>query len=358
VNRETEPDRDALADFTYRVVIAVAIVGLAALAWYLSDIFVLIFGAVLLASVLRTLAVPLARYGGIPDRWALAIVVVAVAAGLALLGWLIGAQVAAQMRELVDILPSAAARAREWVMQSALGAAALELAERSMQEASGALSGLARFANLTFGIVANVVLIVFLALYFAADPRLYARGLVHLIPHAVRPRFAVALAASGAALRRWLLGQFVAMIIVGVVTGFGLWMLDVPLALSLALIAGVLEFIPFIGPILSAVPAVLVAFTHEPMTPVYVALLYLGVQQIEGNVLMPLIQRWAVKLPPALSLIGAVVFGVLFGVLGVLFATPLMVVVMVLVQKLYVEGALEEVPVSGQERGTKARARM
>jgi predicted PurR-regulated permease PerM len=240
-------------------------------------------------------------------------------------------------------------------MQSAVGAAVLDLAGRSMQQASGALSGLARFANLTFGAVANVILIVFLALYLAADPKPYARGLVHLIPRAVRPRFAIALDASGVALRRWLLGQLVAMLVVGVVTGVGLWLLDVPLALSLGLIAGVLEFIPFVGPILSAIPAVLVAFTHEPMTPVYVALLYLGVQQIEGSVLMPLIQRWAVSLPPALGLIGVVVFGVLFGVLGVLFATPLMVVVMVLVQKLYVEGALEDVPASG--RGTKTRTK-
>jgi predicted PurR-regulated permease PerM len=134
------------------------------------------------------------------------------------------------------------------------------------------------------------------------------------------------------------------MVIVGLITGVGLWLLEIPLALSLGLIAGLLEFVPFVGPILSAIPAILVAFTQDGMAPLYVVLLYLAVQQIEGNALMPLIQRWAVSLPPALGLIGVVVFGLLFGVLGVLFATPLMVVVMVLTQKLYVEAALRDGP--------------
>lgn len=86
----------------------------------------------------------------------------------------------------------------------------------------------------------------------------------------------------------------------------------------------------------------LVVLTQRGMVPLYLVLLYVGVQQVEGNVLMPLIQRWAVTLPPALGLIGVVVFGLLFGVLGILFATPLMVVVMVLTQKLYVEAALRD----------------
>jgi predicted PurR-regulated permease PerM len=143
-------------------------------------------------------------------------------------------------------------------------------------------------------------------------------------------------------------GQLVAMLSVGLITGIGLWLLDVPLALSLGLIAGILEFIPFIGPILSAIPALLVAFTQDGWTPLYVLLLYLGIQQIEGNVLMPVIQKWAVSLPPALGLLGVVIFGLLFGILGVLFATPLMVVVMVFVQKLYVDTAIEPKPPSSK----------
>jgi predicted PurR-regulated permease PerM len=130
--------------------------------------------------------------------------------------------------------------------------------------------------------------------------------------------------------------------IVAAATFAGLWLLDVPYALSLAFVAGVLEFVPFLGPILAAVPAIVVAFTIGPDSAMAVALLYLGIQQVEGNLLMPLIQRWAVALPPALGILAVVVFGLLFGTLGVLFATPLMVVVVVLMRKLYVERALGE----------------
>jgi predicted PurR-regulated permease PerM len=125
---------------------------------------------------------------------------------------------------------------------------------------------------------------------------------------------------------------------VGVFTYFGLLAIDVPFALSLATIAALLEFIPFVGPILSVVPALLIAFTEGPTTAVYVALLYLGVQQLEGSVLMPLVQRWAVALPPALGVLAVVIFGVLLGLPGAVFAVPMMVVTLALVRELYLEG--------------------
>ncbi len=110
-----------------------------------------------------------------------------------------------------------------------------------------------------------------------------------------------------------------------------------PLALSLATIAGLLEFVPFVGPILAAIPAILIAFTHDQATALYVALLYVAIQQLEGYVLMPLVQRWAVALPPALGALSVVVFAVLFGLPGVFFAVPLTIVAMVLVRELYLE---------------------
>jgi predicted PurR-regulated permease PerM len=276
----------------------------------------------------------------------LALVVIALFIGLAAAFWLVGEQIAVQLRELSELLPGGIEDVRQWLQRSPVGGWLVQWSERGVDLARGSLSGIARFASTTFGVLANGVLILFLGLYFAADPDLYRRGLVELVPAAGRARVDAALKASGKGLKGWLLGQLVAMIIVGLITGIGLWLLGVPLALSLGLIAGLLEFIPFIGPILSAIPALLVAFTQDGWTPLYVLLLYAGIQQVEGNVLMPVIQKWAVSLPPALGLLGVVIFGLLFGVMGVLFATPLMVVVMVFVQKLYLDTAIEPKPPS------------
>jgi predicted PurR-regulated permease PerM len=145
----------------------------------------------------------------------------------------------------------------------------------------------------------------------------------------------------GRTLRAWLVGQAVAMASIGVLTTLGLLALGIPLALSLGLIAALLEFIPFVGPVLSAVPAVLVAFAQSPMDAVWTALLYLVVQQVEGHVAMPLIQARAVALPPALTVAATVGMGMLFGFTGMLFATPLVAAAMVLVRMVYVEGLLE-----------------
>ncbi len=136
------------------------------------------------------------------------------------------------------------------------------------------------------------------------------------------------------------------MLFVGSTTAIGLAMLGMPLAGTIGLIAGALAFIPFFGPIASGLLAVVLAFMEGPREALYVAGLCVLIQQIEGNLLMPFVQRWAVELPPVLGITAAVIFGVLFGLPGVILATPLMVVVMVLVQKLYVEGVLEDTPVA------------
>ena len=163
----------------------------------------------------------------------------------------------------------------------------------------------------------DVVVIVFLGLYLAADPDLYRRGTLHLVPRGGRDRARAGLDAAGEALRKWLMGQLSAMVAVGVLTFAVLKLLNMPLALSLALIAALLEFIPFIGPILSGVPAVLVGFHVGPNEALYVAAAYLVIHQIEGNVVMPIVQKWAVALPPALGIASIVVFGWLFGLPGV-----------------------------------------
>jgi predicted PurR-regulated permease PerM len=138
------------------------------------------------------------------------------------------------------------------------------------------------------------------------------------------------------ALGRWLQGVLLAMVSIGLVTGIGLWAMGIPLALALGVLGGALEFIPYIGPIVSAIPAVLIAFTVSPTRALEVLALYVAIHFIEGELLVPMIQRWAVALPPAVAIIAVVVFGSIFGLPGVIFATPLAVVLLRLVQTLYV----------------------
>ena len=126
------------------------------------------------------------------------------------------------------------------------------------------------------------------------------------------------------------------MVLVFVLTGLGLWAIGVPAALALALLAGLAEFVPIVGPIVAAVPALLIALSAGWQTALWTLLLYLAIQQVEGNVIQPLVQHRVVSLPPAITVFAVVAFGLLFGSLGVLFATPLAVVVFVAVWTLWV----------------------
>lgn len=196
-------------------------------------------------------------------------------------------------------------------------------------------------AGVTLGALGDFILMLLLAVFLAAEPRLYRDGALRLLPVGHRRKVGEALDQCALALGGWLKGQGISMIFVGTTTALGLWLLGVPLALLLGLVAGLLDFIPFLGPMVSGALAVLLAFTEGPQTALHVAILALAIQQLEGNVMMPLVQRWAVQLPPALGVVGVVLVAGVFGLPGVLFATPLVVVAMVLVKKLYVEGLLE-----------------
>ena len=141
-------------------------------------------------------------------------------------------------------------------------------------------------------------------------------------------------------LRRWLVGQSLLAACVALLTGAGLLLLGAPFAIALGLLAGLMEFVPYIGPFVAAVPAILVGFAESPQLALQIALLFLGIQSLESYVLAPLIQHKAVYLPPAVILFAQVLMGVIVGALGVAVATPLAAAVMVAVSMLYVEDAL------------------
>ncbi|MGE0082689.1 MAG: AI-2E family transporter, partial [Thiohalomonadaceae bacterium] len=176
--------------------------------------------------------------------------------------------------------------------------------------------------------------------YLAAEPDLYRRGMLRLLPIRSRAGAEALLDEIGGMLTRWMFGQFVSMSTIGLLTWLGLSLLGVPLAATLGLAAALLTFIPTIGPILAATPAVLVGFSVEPLLALWVVLLYLVVESLESYLVTPLVQRQVVHLPPVLVLGAQLLLAILYGLLGLFVAAPLAVAVMVLVKRLYVEGVL------------------
>ncbi|MBX9737094.1 MAG: AI-2E family transporter [Phycisphaerales bacterium] len=335
--------REATGRARSQLFLAVALIALSLLAWRLSDVLVLMFGAIIVAVALQAVAAPLERRLGMSERVSVAVAVLLTLVATVVGAWLIGDRLVEQTAELRQRIPRALEALVGWARGHPIGVALLEVWDSSTAEDVN-WAGVARIATGTLGAVGSLGLLLVIGVYLAANPRLYRVGLVRLVPPAHRSRIDEALVASGHALRRWLLGQGVSMLFVGASTAIGLALLGVPLAATVGVIAGVITFVPFFGPIASGILAVLLAFTQGPEQALYVAILCVAIQQAEGTVLMPFVQRWAVELPPVLGITSAVIFGLLFGLPGVVLATPLMVVVMVLVEKLYVEGVLEGKP--------------
>lgn len=340
--------RTSEREFGWRVAETTAIVLcvllLASLLWVAADVLLLLFGAVLLAALLRAATNGLAALTGLSDGWSLGLVILLGTAGLIALGAVLVPQVIDQIPELVDNLTATFAELEQTL---GLGALVEDVAEEFdladvLPSPNGLLGGATGLISATFGALANVVIVGAIGIYLAANPDLYLRGAARLVPAHGRARLRQILEALGHTLRWWMVGQLVSMTAVGLLSYVGLRLLNVPLALTLAVIAFLLTFIPFIGPLLSAVPVVLVAFSEGPEVALYAFLLYGAIQMFEGYVLTPNVQRRSVALAPALTIAAQVLLGVLVGALGVVMATPLAAVGLVVVNQLYVEEVLGE----------------
>lgn len=331
---------------TSKAVIAVgtgaSIVLLLLFLWRAASVLLLLFAGLLVAVFMSGSATALSDRTRLSYGWSLAAVLFGLIAFFVGTGWLLAPQIASQISELSETLPQSVASLESFLNQYPWG----RYLTRSMPSPDEIMSNDAVWSRLTgifstaLGVVANSLFILTVGIYLAATPNLYRRGIVRLVPISKRERAGEVIDALGKALWGWLVGTLISMALIGLLSWLGLMILGVPLSIALGFIAALLEFIPIIGPWLSAIPAVLVAFMTSPTKAVYVALLYLGIQQVEGNLITPIVMRKAVSLPPVLTLSATVIAGLFFGLPGVFLATPLAVVVMVLVRMLYVEDVL------------------
>jgi predicted PurR-regulated permease PerM len=307
------------------------------------DVLLLAFAGVLFAILLRGVSDFLSRHTGIGEKWSLAATVLLLLALVAAGFWLLIPSIAGQVDELRQSLPKSVELLEtqvkryewgRWMLEEAPAPAELLPRQRDLfGRVTGVVSG-------ALGAIGVVVVIFFTGLFLAAQPRLYTEGLVSLVAIRKRDRAREVISQIGGQLQGWLVAKVIAMVFVGVLTWLGLWLLGIGMSLTLAVLAALLTFVPNLGPIIAAVPAVLIGLLDSPTTAMWVALLYVAVQTIESYVLTPLLQQKAVSLPPALTITAQLIMAGFVGGMGLALATPLTVVVLVLVKSLYVEDTL------------------
>ncbi|AWM32817.1 AI-2E family transporter [Hymenobacter nivis] len=345
----TPPSSPAsLTGYARRVGIAVGIVSVVLFSTGLLGtafgVFLRVLAALLIALPLQAGAQWLHRRTRLPQGLALLLVALLVVGALVGTGWLfsthIGEQVAELRKQLPQALRDVQARARgtewgQWVANEKLDFGSIT---------GGGSAWVGRVTGIfstTFGVLADGYVIIFLALFIALQPKLYRAGLVMLVPKPGRARAHEVLDKISDTLVKWVLGRLVSMLAVGVLTALGLWALGLPLAWVLALFAGLVTFIPNIGPIVAMVPALLLAFFHGGSTEaLYVLALYLGVQTLESVAVSPVVQQRLILLPPALIFVGQLVIGSFTGLLGLTLATPIIAIGVILVKMLYVQDVL------------------
>jgi predicted PurR-regulated permease PerM len=331
-----------MPDYLTKVGLVTIVVLLSLLLWYAADIFLLFFAGVLLAVALRSLADALARRAPISSGWSLAIVVLIFSALVVMIAWLYGPQIVQGIYDFARGLPSAVRSIERYLLGFGWGQQLLESLANVPWATVGQdiLKRLVGIFSTALPAIAGIFVVLFLGLYLSAEPKLYINGFLRLVPIARRQRAADVAHQLGYVLKWFLVGRILSMAVLFVLTWIGLFFLNVPYAFPLALLAGLLEFIPNIGPILSAVPAIIVAFSQSPMLAVWVVVLYLALQTFQSYLVTPLIQREMIAVPPALLFLVQLVMGLLFGILGLLLAAPMTAVLVVLVRALYVEDAL------------------
>lgn len=351
--KETYPHTAQQSSFLRRTLIVVTVTAVTVvvlwLLWQALDLVLLIFGGILLAVFLRSLSNGLKRLTHLPDKVSLVTVMILLLSLMGGAAWWLGPRLASQIGQLTQNLGNASAELRSALLQYSWGDQVLHWLppmDQLIQEAQSGITSGGIFSRVTgiasraAEVLSNIVVVLFVGLFFAFNPGLYMRGIVQLFPHNRRERIWEVLLALEHMLRWWLLGTFVSMVLAGTASGVALWLLGVPLAVTLGVIMGIFQFVPLIGPLAATVPAVLVAFTISPQTALWVLIAYELIQIVEGNIILPIILKKAAEIPPAMTIAAQVLLGILAGTLGILFATPLIASILIIVQMLYVSDVL------------------
>lgn len=338
---------DNTLSFSKKVLIAVSLSALIILILlflgFVINIVLLVFAGILLAVLLKALSRLIQKLISVSDNISLLIVVAALFLIMSGVSLIIGPSLVDGMENLSKQIPSSLEKLESEIKQFSWGEPLVENIKRSTKDfiedpqATSRITGI--FSSAVSGIF-GIVVVLIIGLYGAYNPKVYTAGFLKLLPKRKQKRAMEIIDTLDNALIWWMAGQFTSMSIIGILTTIGLLILGIPLAFPLGVIAAVLTFIPNIGPVISALPAVLLGLMESPTTALYVIILYVTTQTIESYIITPMIQKKAVYLPPAILISVQILIGVLLGAFGLLLATPIMVVVIVLVQTIYVQDIL------------------
>ncbi len=324
--------------------ILVSVLIIALIFWFAFHVILVGFIGVILAVFLRGLADWFGKLTRLSSGWSLAAVILILLCGVGLSFVFIIPHVSSQIGDLQNKMLSSLAQIKQGISQFPLGQDLIQRMQSLQGDSSSASEAVAKSAqkifSMTFTTLTELIVVIFLGLYLSVDPDRYVNGFVRLFPIRTRPRTREVVGEIGNTLRWWLVGIFFDMALIGILTWIGLRILKVPLALILAIISGLLTFIPTFGLLISMIPAILLAITEGFGKVIAVIILYLIAHAIEAYIAAPLVQQKTVSLPPAILILTLIGFGALFGVLGLIVAAPLTAVALVLIKIVYIEHVL------------------
>lgn len=327
-----------LASFTRRVLIFLLLTAAAFFIWQVRDALLLLFGGIVLATILCRLTDFVRRVTHLGRLWALWIVLLLLGGVLAGVILFMYPRMTEEASRIAAAMPEIRARLEE----SQLGAAILDRIkpEQAGMRWGSLFSQVTGVASGVFNFFTSLFLMLFLTLFISVNPGWYVRGIVGSFPKHRRERMREVMHCAGEALWRWLIAQAFAMLIIGILSTLGMLVVGMRFAVVLGLLAGMFQFVPFVGAVLWALPATLLALAESPTMALKVLAVYVVIQTLEGNVITPMVQKHEAYLPPVIILLATVMFGILFGPMGLILATPLTVVSLVFYQMLYRQDTL------------------
>jgi predicted PurR-regulated permease PerM len=300
----------------------------------------LAFAGILLAIIIRTVGNFIKKYSGLPQGIAITLGLITSFLLFTAVSFIVAPAVSKQVSQIYTELPEAWEKLNNEVLSFINVAPHTYTAQgiklpNALINVQNIPSKLGSIFTSTFGYIGNIFIILFFGISLAYQPEAYINGLINLFPKKRQQQVKEILNDTTLTLQYWLAGKALSMFIIGLLTWFGLWFMEMPLAFTLALFAALLSFIPNIGPIISAIPAILLALLKSPIFPVYIILLYLFIQTIESYLITPIIQQKSISMPPALIVFMQLFMSLLAGLLGLTLATPLLAFISVVVRHIY-----------------------
>ena len=337
------PDK-ADARFIRRVIILIVLIAVTAALYRAGNLLILAFGSMLGAIVIHAVADLYRDHLGASKKLGLTLGYIIVLSVIGFLVWLFGVEFRQQVNVHVTRLPILIDQFADWASQSPVGAKIVDAVRqayagsRAAQDVGGLVAGGGEF-------VLNCLLLLIGALFFAGDPKVYERGFLLLMPPSKRAAIEDALFDVGSTLRLWLRSSLILMTSMGVLIGIGLWISGVPSAAALGLLAGLSEFIPYVGPTAAMVPALGLAATQGTGRVLGALATYAVVRLVQTNFITPYVQQRVIAIPPAITVFAIIGIGVVFGLFGLFFSAAQLVVIFTLVRSLYLREVLgEDIP--------------